>query len=69
MNSHPDHVKTLYDLSELYSAGSDEQSQKLRENVIMQLVEKAPGNIVPHLNLTDIYIETGKLIKHLNRWK
>ena len=63
----PGHVKTLYDLSELYSAGSDEQSQKLRENVILQLVEKAPANIVPHLSLTDIYIRNGETDKALEQ--
>jgi hypothetical protein len=52
----PDHIKTLYDLSELYSASNDEQSKKLRKDVIKQLVEKAPGNLVPHLNLTEILI-------------
>jgi Tfp pilus assembly protein PilF len=55
----PDHIKILYDLSELYSAGTDEQSRKQRENCIMKLVEKAPGNIVPHLNLTEIFIRNG----------
>jgi Tfp pilus assembly protein PilF len=59
----PDHIKVLYDLSELYSAGSDEESQKQRKNFILQLVEKAPANIVPHLNLTDIYIRNGEFDK------
>ena len=63
----PGHVKTLYDLSELYSAGSDEQSRKLRENVIRQLVEKAPGNIVPHLNLTELLIRNGATDKALEQ--
>jgi thioredoxin-like negative regulator of GroEL len=56
----PGHIKTLYDLSELYSAASDEQSKKSRENAITELVEKAPGNIVPHLNLTEILIHNGE---------
>jgi tetratricopeptide (TPR) repeat protein len=55
----PDHIKILYDLSELYSAGSDEESQKQRKSYILQLVEKAQGNIVPRLSLTDIYIRNG----------
>ena len=63
----PGHVKTLYDLSELYSAGSDEQSRKLRENVIRQLVEKAPANIVPRLSLTDILIRNGETDKALEQ--
>ncbi len=63
----PGHIKTLYDLSELYSAMPDEQSRKLRENVIMQLVDKAPGNIVPHLSLTDILIRNGETDKALEQ--
>ena len=55
----PDHIKILYDLSELYSVGSDEESQKQRKNCLLNLVEKAPGNIVPQLNLTEIYIRNG----------
>jgi Tfp pilus assembly protein PilF len=56
----PGHVKILYDLSELYSAGMDEESQKQRKNYIQVLAEKAPGNLVPHLNLTEIYIKNGE---------
>lgn len=55
----PNYVKILYDISELYSVGSDKESQKQRKNYILQLVEKAPGNIVPQLNLTEIYIRNG----------
>ncbi|MCD6598185.1 MAG: tetratricopeptide repeat protein [Bacteroidales bacterium] len=55
----PDHTKTLYDLSELYSLESDEESLNLRKNYMLQLVEKAPGNLVPHLNLTEIHIQNG----------
>jgi tetratricopeptide (TPR) repeat protein len=63
----PGHIKTLYDLSELYSVESDEQSQKLRKDVLMQLVEKAPGNIVPHLSLTEILIRNGEYDKALEQ--
>ncbi len=56
----PDHIKTLYDLSELYSAGSDTESQNQRESCLLKLVEKAQGNIVPRLNLTEIYIRKGE---------
>tara|TARA_R110001583_G_scaffold191209_2_gene356139 strand:- start:5545 stop:9111 length:3567 start_codon:yes stop_codon:yes gene_type:complete len=55
----PNHIKILYNLSELYSIGSDDESQKLRKNNILQLVEKAPENLVPQLNLTEIYIRNG----------
>lgn len=53
----PDHIKVIYDLSELYSTGTDEQSQKDRQDCLIKLVEKAPGNLVPYLNLTDMYIK------------
>ncbi len=63
----PGHIKILYDLSELYSVGSDEESQKQRKNYIQQLVEKAPGNLVPHLNLTEIYIGNGDADKAIEQ--
>ncbi|TAL62627.1 MAG: hypothetical protein EPN88_13140 [Bacteroidetes bacterium] len=63
----PGHLKILYDLSELYSVGSDEESQKQRENFVLQLAEKAPGNLVPHLNLIDIYIHKGDLDKAMEQ--
>jgi len=59
----PDHIKNLYQISELYAAGSDMESQKQRENFLLKLVDKAPGNIVPRLNLTDIFIRNGDFDK------
>ncbi|MDP3642518.1 MAG: FG-GAP-like repeat-containing protein [Bacteroidota bacterium] len=64
----PDHIKILYNLSELYSTGSDAGSQKQRQDYLVQLVEKAPDNLVPRLNLTEIHIkneETDKAIEQL----
>jgi tetratricopeptide (TPR) repeat protein len=63
----PDHVKTLYDLSELYAVSNDDQSRNLRKDVLRQILEKAPGNLVPHLNLTDILIHEGDLDKALEQ--
>jgi cytochrome c-type biogenesis protein CcmH/NrfG len=63
----PDHIKILYEISELYSTLSDWDSQKQRENYIQNLVEKAPGNIVPRLNLTDILINSGEFDKALEQ--
>jgi tetratricopeptide (TPR) repeat protein len=59
----PDHVKILYDLTELYSVATDEESQQQREKYLLQLAEKAPDNLVPQLNLTDIYIRDGETDK------
>ena len=63
----PGHIKILYDISELYAAGSDDESVKQRQSFTLQLVEKAPGNIVPHLNITDIYIHNGELDKAMEQ--
>ena len=59
----PDHIKILYALTELYSAASDTESQQQRKNYLLQLVEKAPGNLVPHLSLTEIFIKNGETDK------
>ena len=63
----PDHIKILYEISELYSTLPDGDSQKQREIYIQSLVEKAPGNIVPKLNLTDILINNGEFDKALEQ--
>lgn len=68
----PDHIKVLYAVSELYASGSDPESQQEHLKYELQLSEKAPGNIVPHLNLTDILIRTGntdKAIEELETMK
>ncbi len=59
----PDHIKILYEISELYSTLPDEDSKKQRENYIDILVRKAPANLVPRLNLTDILIRKGEFDK------
>nr|WP_319265005.1 FG-GAP-like repeat-containing protein [uncultured Draconibacterium sp.] len=52
----PDHAKILYNLSELYSAGNDEASQKGKRECIEQLVKVVPQNLVPQLSLVTINI-------------
>jgi len=59
LKNSPGHIKTLYDLSEIYGTNSDEESLKQHEYYTQQLVENAPANIVPRLNLIDIYISKG----------
>ena len=54
-----DHVKTLYELSEVYSTMSGEDAKKQHHEYTRLLVEKAPGNPVPRLNFTDILIREG----------
>jgi len=63
----PDHIKILYDICELYTAGTDEESQNQRGMYLLQLVDKAPGNIVPRLNLTEIYVHKGETDKALEQ--
>ena len=63
----PTHIKTLYQISELYATKSDTASFKQRENYTFQLVENAPANLVPHLSLTDIYIRHGEMDKALEQ--
>ena len=53
----PDHMKCLYDLSELYSSGNDTESQKKYENCLFRMVQTAPDNIVPRLSLTEVFIK------------
>jgi Flp pilus assembly protein TadD len=59
----PDHIKILYDLTELYSNNNDEESKAERKNYLLELIQKAPGNLVPKLSLTDIYIHDGETDK------
>ena len=64
----PDHIKILYNLSELYSTESDEKLKKQRKKYMLQLADKAPENIVPQLIITELYIndeEFDKAIKQL----
>lgn len=63
----PGHIKILYNLSELYTAGSDAESQKKRQDYLIQLVEKAPGNLVPRINLTEIYVKNGESDKAIEQ--
>jgi hypothetical protein len=55
----PGHVKVLYDLTEIIATRQDTQSQMMRTQYLVELKKKAPGNLVPQLNLTDIYIRKG----------
>ena len=63
----PDHEKILYFLSELYGAEQDKESQQQRQSCLLKLVGKDPGNLVPHLNLTEIFIRNGETDKGLEQ--
>ena len=55
----PGHIKTLYDIAEVYSIETDKESGEQREFYTRRLVENAPANVVPRLNLIDILIRKG----------
>ncbi|MFN8255884.1 MAG: FG-GAP-like repeat-containing protein [Bacteroidales bacterium] len=63
----PNHVRILYDLSELYSSGTTEEEKKQRKACIEKLVEIAPANLVPQLSLIEILIADGKTDEALER--
>ena len=57
LESEPNHVKILYDLSELYSAETTEEAEKIRKRYLQDLIQYAPQNIVPQLQLTEVFIK------------
>lgn len=68
LKASPNHIKTLYDISEIYSTGTDKASVEQRELYTRKLVGSAPANVVPRLNLIDILIRKGsydEVISHL----
>ncbi|HEX2395235.1 MAG TPA: FG-GAP-like repeat-containing protein [Bacteroidales bacterium] len=67
LKSSPGHIKVLYELTEILAAQQDEASQSERKKYMLLLAGEAPGNLVPALNLTDIYIRTGELDSALAR--
>lgn len=56
MQFSPGHVKSLYNLTELYATMPGEESVQRRLDFTKQLAEKVPANIVPRLNLIEIMI-------------
>ncbi len=67
LKSSPNHIKTLYNLSELYAAKPDTEYQKQREYYTLKLVENDSANIVPRLNLVEIFIRNGDCDKALQQ--
>jgi len=59
MEFSPGHVKSLYNLTELYASMQGEEALARRLAYTRDLAEKAPGNIVPQLNLLEILIQEG----------
>jgi hypothetical protein len=63
----PGHVKSLYQLTELYSTSTDQKSLDLRRKYLDELVKNAPANIVPRLNLIELLIRIGQFDQALEQ--
>ena len=55
----PGHIKVLYEISEIYSTDEAPESKIIRRDYLQKLIQAAPENLVPRLNLADILIRTG----------
>ena len=67
LHMEPGHNKRLYELSELFSAVKGDEAIALRQEYLTRLTEEAPSNIVPQLQLTEIYIKTDNSDKAIER--
>src|SRR4030042_5441060 len=63
----PGHVKSLYQLTELYSTSTDQKSLEMRRKYLDDLVKNAPANIVPRLNLIELLIRIGQFDQALEQ--
>lgn len=57
MEFSPGHVKSLFNLTELYASMQGEEALAKRLAYTRELVDKAPANIVPRLSLLEILIQ------------
>lgn len=55
----PGHVKTLYEITEIFSVDPDTSVRNERRKYLHDMIEYSPGNLVPRLNLTEQLIMTG----------
>ncbi|MDF1574768.1 MAG: FG-GAP-like repeat-containing protein [Bacteroidales bacterium] len=65
MEFSPGHVKSLFNLTELYASMPGEEALEKRLGYTGALVEKVPANIVPRLNLLEILIQEGQADRSL----
>jgi len=56
----PDHVQSIYRLAEFYSGTGDPATMQKREAYLNQVLEIAPANIVPRLNLIELLLNMDK---------
>ncbi len=57
LSANPGHVKSLYNLTELYATSATEDAADKRLKYMRELVEKTPANLVPRLSLAEMLIE------------
>jgi len=67
MEFSPGHVKSLFNLTELYASMQGEEALEKRRTYTRELAEKVPGNIVPRLNLLEILIAEGETDEALEK--
>jgi len=65
----PGHIKSLYNLAELYAPLTDEESLKNRHKYTLELARSTPANIVPRLNLIEILINEAQAEKAFEQMK
>jgi len=65
MEFSPGHVKSLFNLTELYASMQGEEALARRLEYTSLMAEKVPGNIVPRLNLLEILIQEGEVDRSL----
>jgi len=66
----PGHVKSLYQLTELYTSLTDPNAVEIRRKYLNELVNHAPANIVPRLNLIESLIRNDQLdqaLEHMEK--
>ncbi|MDH3651532.1 MAG: FG-GAP-like repeat-containing protein, partial [Saprospiraceae bacterium] len=56
----PDQIEAYYTLAEMYALSSEQNSQSLREEYLTTLIDTAPGNIVPQLQLVELLLSTNR---------
>ena len=56
MDFSPGHVKSIYQLTELYHSQPDHGSPELQRKYLEELIGYEPGNLVPRLNLIELLI-------------
>jgi Tfp pilus assembly protein PilF len=60
LRDHPEHIRTLYKLGQLYAVSKDENLQLRGEQFLIRVVDFLPANIVARFDLIDLLIRHQK---------